>query len=199
MTLLLTLLATVLAVLAEGRYIVSIFQGKTKPSFSGWLLFTTSMICIFISSYSLGARESLYLVGTFTLLNASIALLALKYGFIKFHRLEIILFILTFIGIFLWWYFSSPWYTLVISVLIDMFGYIIMVKKLYLYPETEDKWSWAMSVGAYSLNLIIISHWIPQEYLFSLSNVVWCSIIFLLALRQIPRVRRLTPASLSPF
>lgn len=183
MTTLLTLSATILAVLAEGRYIVSILRRETKPSFSSWLLFTVSMFCILVSAYALGARESLYLIATFSLLNAVIASLALRYGYVRFDRLDITLLALTLIGIFLWWQFSSPWYTLIISTLIDTFGYILMTRKLYLHPGTEDRWAWAMSIAAYGLNLVVIAHWIPQEYLFSLSNFFWCGITLALAFR----------------
>lgn len=184
MTSLIIFSATFLAILAEGIYIVSILQRKTKPSFSGWLLFFISMLCILVSSYALGARDSLYLIGTFATLNGVIALLALKYGFVRFSRMDIILFVLTFIGIVLWWRLSDPWYTLIISVLIDMFGFIVMAKKLYINPETENTWAWAMSVMAYGLNLYAIAYWVPQEYLFSLSNFFWCSVIVILTLRK---------------
>lgn len=187
MTTVLIFLATGLAILAEGRYIVSILKRRTKPSFSGWLLFTVSMVCVFDSAYALGARDSLVLIGTFALLNAIITTLALKYGYVRFDRMDMVLLALTLVGVVLWWRFSSPWYTLVISTLIDMFGYVLMTRKLYHHPGTEDRWSWAMSVAAYGLNLVVITRWIPQEYIFSLSNVVWCGITLALAFRTGPK------------
>jgi hypothetical protein len=185
MTAALTFLAAGLAVMAEGRYIVSILRKKTKPSFAGWLLFSISMVCVFVSSYILGARDSLFLVGTFAILNTVVAVLALKYGFMKFTEMDVALYILALFGIMLWWQTSTPWYTLIVSTLIDTFGYIIMARKLYIHPGTEDRWSWAMSVAAYGLNLVLISHWVPEEYLFSVSNVVWCGITLVLALRPV--------------
>lgn len=184
MTSLLIISATVLAILAEGRYIISILQKKTKPSFSGWSLFFISMLCVFVSSYALGARDSLFLVGTFALLNAVIALLALKYGYVQFTRTDFVLFALTAVGLILWWQLADPWFTLIISVLIDMFGYIVMTKKLYHHPETEDRWAWGLSMVAYGLNLAAISHFVPQEYLLSLSNFFWCSVTLLLTFRK---------------
>lgn len=169
----LTLLATGLALLAEGKYILSIFQGKTKPSFSGWLIFTISMSCVLASAYALGARESLFLIATFTLLHAFVTIFSLKYGIIRFTKVDIFLLILSAIGVFLWWQTSSPWYALILNILIDTFGYIALVKKLYYNPGTEDGVAWAMSIGAYGLNLFLISRWIPEEYLFSLSNVIY--------------------------
>ena len=62
----LTFVASALALFAEGKYIVSIVRGKTKPNFSGWLIFTVSMVCVLVSAYTLGARDSLILIATFT-------------------------------------------------------------------------------------------------------------------------------------
>jgi hypothetical protein len=183
MTFSLTLFASLLALLAEGRYIVSILQGKSKPSFSGWFLFTVSMFCILVSAYTLGARDSIALIATFASLNAVIAALALKYGYVHFSRTDIVLFGLTLIGVLLWWWLSDPWYALIISILIDMFGYVAMTRKLWNHPGTEDRLSWALSVAAYGLNLAILSRWTPEEYLFLLSNVIWCGITFALTFR----------------
>lgn len=199
MTFILTLLATGLALLAEGKYILSIFQGKTKPSFSGWLIFTVSMSCVLVSAYALGARESLLLIATFTLLHAFVTILSLKYGIVRFSGIDVLLLISSAVGVLLWWQTSSPWYALILNVLIDTFGYIALIKKLYDNPETEDVAAWAMSIGAYGLNLFLITRWIPEEYLFSLSNVIWCSIIFLVALRPMVLHRTHKPVSVSPL
>lgn len=181
----LPLLASALAILAEGIYIHSILQGKTKPSFSGWLVFTVAMVCVLVSAYAMGARESLFLIATFTILHAVVTLLSIKYGVVRLTRLDTLLLVLSAIGVYLWWLTSDPLYMLIINVLIDMFGYVLMTKKLYVHPQTEDPPAWALSIAAYLLNLLIITHWAPEEYLFSLSNAFWCSVMFILALRRL--------------
>ncbi len=186
----LTFVASALALFAEGKYIVSIVRGKTKPNFSGWLIFTVSMVCVLVSAYTLGARDSLILIATFTGLHFIVALLSLKYGFVRFSRVDIFFLLLSAASILLWFQTENAWYTLILNVLIDMFGYATIATKLYRNPGTEDTSAWAISIAAYTLNLIVIARWIPQEYLFSLSNVIWCGIIFFLSLRTVPTNRR---------
>ncbi len=170
-----------LAFFAEGRYIVSILKGRTRPSFASWLVFAVSMGSVFASAYALEARASLYLIGTFATLNIIITILAFRFGVRSFSRMDIIFLALSAIGILLWWGTSNPWYALLISAAVDAIGYLIMFRKLSIFPGTEDSVSWASSTLAYMINLFLIVHWVPQEYLFSLLNVLWCSIAFFLS------------------
>lgn len=179
---------TGLALFAEGRYIVSILRGRTRPSFASWLVFTISMGSVFASAYALEARASLYLIGTFAVLNIFITLLAFRFGVSSFSRVDITFLALSGLGIFLWWGTANPWYALLISATVDAMGYFIMFRKLALFPGTEDTVSWACSALAYAINLFLIVHWVPQEYLFSLLNALWCCIALLLSLRK-PLVR----------
>ncbi len=183
MTTLILSVAIGLALFAEGKYIVSVVQGHSKPNFSGWFIFTVSMVCVLVSAYALGARDSLPLIATFTFLHFLVALLSLKYGFVRFTTTDKVCLFLSAIALLLWWQTSNPWYALILNILIDMFGFFTIAMKLYRHPGTEDRYAWTISTVGYSLNLIIISQWIPQEYLFTISNVIWCSVISLLAFR----------------
>lgn len=183
-------IAIVLALFAEGKYIVSVIQGRSKPNFSGWLIFTVSMVCVLVSAYTLGARDSIPLIATFTFLHFLVALLSLKYGIVRFTSTDKICLLLSVFALFLWWQTTNPWYALILNILIDMFGFFTIAKKLYRFPGTEDRYAWTISTVGYSLNLIIISQWIPQEYLFTLSNVLWCGAISLLSFRSIPILKK---------
>ena len=174
-------------ILVEGRYIYSILKGKTKPSFVAFLIFTIEMSVILFASYSLGAHDSLLLVGTFTILHFITMLLSLKYGYVEFSRLNIFCLLMSFLGVMLWVLTDNPWYALLLNILVDMLGYLVITRKLTLCPGTEDSFAWGMGIVAYSLNLVLISTWIPEEYLFSLSNVFWCSIVLLLSFRKKPK------------
>ncbi len=174
-------------ILVEGRYIYSIIKGKTKPSFVAFLIFTVEMTIVLCASYALGAHDSLLLIGTFTVLHFITALLALKYGYVSFSKFNILCLILSILGLLLWWFTDNAWYALLIEIFVDMIGYVVLSRKLYICPDTEDSYTWGMSVLAYALNLFLITSWVPEEYLFSMVNVFWCGIIFFLALRKIPK------------
>lgn len=176
--------ASVLAIVAEGRYIYSICKGKSRPNFSGWFIFVISMSLVLVSSYALGARESLIVIGIFTLLHATVAVLALMYGYTSFSKVDILALCMVGLGLILWLTTSNPWYTLLINVGIDACGYVTIISKTYQNPGSEDYKAWGMSFGAYLLSLIAITTWIPQEYLFSVSNVLFCGMMSILSLRK---------------
>lgn len=180
----LSVIASGLALVAEGRYIVSILKRETRPSFGSWFVFAVSMICVFTSAYALEARSSLYLIGTFAFLNIIIAALALRFGVVSFGRTDIVFLLFSGLGILLWVGTSDPWYTLLISTAVDAFGYFIMFRKLIIYPGTEDVLAWILSAFAYALNIVLIVNWVPQEYLFSLFNVIWCGVTVVLSFRK---------------
>ena len=183
----LPLLAAVLAICGEGRYIYSILRGKTRPSFVAFFIFFTEMTIIFASAYSLGARESLPLIGTFVSLHLITLLLSIKYGFIHFSRFNVVCLALSFLGLFLWWQSQNAWYALIFNILVDVLGYVVIIRKLKLYPDTEDARAWSISLMAYVVSLFALTVWIPEEYLFSMSNVFWCGVIVFLSIR--PRKR----------
>ncbi len=180
----LLIIATALALFAEGKYIVSVIRGRSKPNFSGWFIFSLSMMLVALSAYALGARESLILVVVFALLHLCVALLSFKFGFVRFTNADWLFLMLVGIGIGLWFITSNPWYTLLINIFIDACGFMTIASKVYSHPGTEDIAAWLLSIGAYSLNLMAITTWVPEEYLFSLSNVFFCSLILMLSLRK---------------
>ncbi len=183
-SILLPILLVALPLLAEGRYIYSILKGKTKPSFVAFLIFTMEMSIVFAASYALGARDSLFVIGTFTVLHFVTMLLALRYGYVIFSKFNIVCIAFSVLGLILWWFTENPWYALLIEITVDTIGYIVLTRKLYRYPSTEDRFAWGIGAIAYGLNLVVISHWIPEEYLFSLLNVLWCSIVVALSFHR---------------
>lgn len=184
-TSLLLMLAVLIPIATEGRYIYSILKGKTKPSFVAFLIFSVEISVIFCASYALGARESLVLIGTFTILHIITAFLALKYGYVRFSKFNIVCLILSAFGIVLWLVTDNAWYALLLEIAVDITGYLVLSRKLYICPTTEDSYTWGMSVFAYAFNLTLITVWVPEEYLFSVINVFFCGVIFLLSFRRI--------------
>lgn len=178
-----TILIPVLAIASEGRYIYSILQGKTRPSFFGWLIFTIEMSVICASSYAIGARETIALVGTFAFLHLITTLLSLKYGYVHMSRFNLVCVSISVLGMILW-VFASPWYALLLNILVEVLAFLVIVRQLYLYPDTEDLYAWSLGLLAYGLNLVMLEHWAPEEYLFSAVNVFFCGLIVLLILKN---------------
>ena len=97
---------------------------------------------------------------------------------------EKILVLLVGLSVILWIATENAWTALLINILVDTLGFISIIYKLYLYPKTEDTAAWTISFIAYGVNLFTITKWIPQEYLFTISNMFWIGLISLLSLRK---------------
>lgn len=178
------ILSALIGLLVEIRYIFSILHGKTKPNFSGWFIIVLGMSIVFSTEYLLGASYSLFLIGTLIVLHSITAILCFWYGYVRFTKFESLLVTLSVIGVILWFHTENPWYALLLNVGVDALGMAAISMKLFLHPQTEDATVWAISVVMYLVNIASISHFTPQEYLFPLSNVFWCSVILLLSLRK---------------
>lgn len=179
----LPVLAILIPILVEGRYIYSIIKGETYPSFVSYLIFSVEMSVVFFSSYALGARDSLWIIGTFTILHIITAIFAFRFGYVSFSRFNLLCLFSSFLGIALWILTNNPWYALGVQIAVDSLGYLVLARKLYLCPQTEDRITWGGSILAYCFNIVLISNWVPEEYLFSVMNVLWCGVIFMLSLR----------------
>jgi len=179
-----TYLGILLAVFAETRYIHSILTGRSKPNFSAWAIFTTSMILVLASSWALGARDTLAIVAVFTFLHLITTILAFRYRTFTLTKFEITLLCFVGISVILWIITENAWTALLINILIDSLGFLALAQKLYQHPGTEDRIAWAVSLIAYIINISTLEHWVPEEYLFTISNIFWISLITILTLRK---------------
>jgi hypothetical protein len=180
---LLSFVAPVFAVLGEGMYIRSILKRKTRPSFVGWLMFTFLVALVFASAYTLGAHDTLPLLGTFVVMHSITTVLALKYGVVHFSKYNVMSLVLLIVGSFIWWGTDNALYALIIFVSLDALSYTITIKKLKVHPRSEHATAWFLSFIAFSINLMGIDEWVPQEYLYSLSNVILSGCVIYLSLR----------------
>ncbi len=139
---------------------------------------------IFFSSYQLGARDSLYLVGTLVLFHTMSAILAIKYGHRKISRFDVLCLTTAFMGTALWIVTKDPITALVLNVAVDFAGMSIICWKLYQLPGSEDRIAWGGSSIFYGINLLAVSSWNVGQFLFPISNFVTCTTIFLLTFRK---------------
>ena len=130
------------------------------------------------------ARESLWVIAMFTLLHLITTILAFRFRAFSLTVFEKVILLLVSISVILWIITSSAWTALLINILVDTLGFISVLYKLYLYPKTEDTFAWGVSFMAYGVNLSIVTNWVPQEYLFTISNMFWIGLVALLSLRN---------------
>lgn len=178
-------LIIILGVIGFIRYVYSVVKGKTYSSFASWFVFSLELFAIFFSSYKLGARDTLFLILMYAVMNLVHSILALKYGDgqFKLSRFDKILLFISILGIVLWMLTSNPWYCFVLNVGIDLLGYVILLNKLRKHPNSEDAIAWLIAGITYALNLVLIKNWVIQEYLFSFMGLMLCFAVVLLNIK----------------
>jgi len=160
-------------------YIISTLRGKTKPSRSTWWILTMVGILIFATSYSLGAKENMwiqmsYIVGPFI-----IAVLSLfpAYGYKEgLLKMDKICLVGAFLCAIIWLVFNSPFTAFLGSIVVDLIGLIPTIKKAYIDPKKEDPTAWGLEFLASVINMLGITAW------FSLAEKDWIYALYLFLL-----------------
>lgn len=166
-------------------YMRGIIRGEIKPALAYWLLAEIAMLLIVASSYSLGDRTSLWIAVAYASTQIVIIGLALWARNTNITRLDIGLFALAGVSIWLWWYTDNPLYTLIINVGIDASGYIPLWRSIWKNPENEDKIYWWIAACACILNMFSVRDITPTAVLYPWYLGIINSITFILLFRKI--------------
>lgn len=170
-----SLVAGFVSIGAYALYIISVFQGKTKPSRSTWWILTLVGLLILLSSYSIGARESMWIQVCYVVGPLIIAFQSLKYGYGgKLLPLDKVCLAGATICILIWIIFNSPFVVFLGSIIVDFIGLIPTIKKSYTDPDEEDPTAWSIETIASILNAIGITLW------FTATDKSWIYALYLL-------------------
>jgi hypothetical protein len=167
--------AGLFSLLAYSLYIISVFRGKTRPSRSTWWILTLVGLLILLSSYTIGARENIWIQLCYVAGPFIIALQSLKYGYgSKLYLVDKICLAGAFVCIFIWLIFNSPLIAFLGSIIVDFIGLIPTIQKSYTDPQEEDPTAWSIETVASILNAIGITAW------FTLEDKSWIYALYLL-------------------
>ncbi|MES2416146.1 MAG: hypothetical protein V4504_00365 [Patescibacteria group bacterium] len=155
-------------------YIFSILKKETRPSRSTWWILTFVGTIIIWSSYILGARENLWIQGSYVLGPLIIAILSLKYGEGSgFSKLDKICFAGALVSCLGWIIFNSPLIAFLGSIIVDFIGLLPTIKKSFYKPEEEDPNAWLIETTASILSMLAVTVW------FTLDQKDWIYALYL--------------------
>lgn len=183
------LIAGIISFSAYFIYIVHIFQGKTKPSRSTWWILALIGTLVFTSSYSLEAKEGMWIQLANILGPLIIGFLSLfkKYGYgSKLLAIDKICLVGAVLCLTFWVVFNSPLIAFIGSILVDFLALIPTIKKAYIDPKEEDALAWNIEVVAAIINTLGISVWfstVGKDWIYALYFLIINSTIALLLLR----------------
>lgn len=170
-------LAGMVSFAAYLMYIVSTLRGKTKPSRSTWWILTLVGSLIFLTSYTSGARESMWIMASYVIgpLIISITSLHPRYGYgEKLLPVDIVCLLWALLCAIIWLVFNSPIIAFLGSIILDAVGLIPTARKAYLEPDKEDAFAWSIEMVASIMNALGITIW------FVSSNLTWIYALYLL-------------------
>jgi hypothetical protein len=182
--------ATFLVFVGYLPYLRDIIKGKTKPHIYSWFLWSFVTLIAFALQVSGGAGS-----GAFVTLAAAIMCIAvIVLGFVFKARVEIVkmdtvFLILAFIALGLWLIAKQPVFSIILIVLVEMFGFVPTVRKSWDKPYSETLSFYYLNSFRFGLAVIAL-----QKYTFVTASypVVWLVANSLFALmlnlrrRQIP-------------
>lgn len=159
-------------------YLITTWQGKTKPNRATWWIWTIVGLIIVSSYYSTGATNTIWLPACAAISHLIIAIVALKYGRGGWSRFDRTCLLGAGLSLILWWGFNSPLLALWINIAIDFLGALPTIRKSLQEPETEAPLPWLIFLTASILNLVAVEQASPTllaypfYYFFSVATIV---------------------------
>ena len=153
-------------------YVISIVKYETRPKQSTWWIWTLNSVLVMTSYKAEGAQESIWLAVAYVIGCGIIALFSLKYGVRKWSKVDRWSLGGTILAIALW-VTIGPIATLIMSLIVDLFGVIPTVYASFYHPEEEDKLSWSMWLAGGLLSLLSIENLFSwQEWSLQMLTIV---------------------------
>ncbi|MFE4104813.1 hypothetical protein [Almyronema epifaneia] len=160
-------------------YLVTIYQGKTRPNRASWWIWSV-VGWILVLSYESSAAESinsLWVPAAAAACHLIIALVSLKYGEGGWSRFDRACLLAAGVSLLLWWRFDAPLIALFTNLAIDFSGALPTIRKTYLRPDTEEGLPWFLFWLASLLNLFAIERFSLELfaypfYLFCIPSIV---------------------------
>lgn len=162
-------LSTAAALLSYVPYLRNIFRGHTKPHAFSWLVWSLLTAIAFGVQVQSGAGAGAWVTGITAAACFSIFLLALLQGEKNIIRFDVISLVGALIAFVLWFVSSKPLMSIILIILIYLFGYLPTFRKTYHKPYEETVLTYALSATKYLLGLIALNDFTLLTFLFPLS------------------------------
>lgn len=155
------IVGVIIIVAGKLSYLIDTIKGKTKPNKISYGLWALASLIAFTAEISQG-------VGIHSLLTFSVGfgpLIIFLASFVnkqaqwKLSGFDIGCGVLALVGLFLWWFTKVGNIAIAFSIAADALAALPTIIKSYLYPHTENPWSYVGDVIGAGITLLTISAW----------------------------------------
>jgi hypothetical protein len=176
------IISGIIGFLAFLPYIVSTFQGKTRPNKATWIIWSILGVIIAASYYAAGARETAMLPFAYALGMILTTAICLRYREEGWTALDKGCLAGAGAGLILWALTKDAAMALYLLTIVDAIGSIPTIEKAWKRPETEDKAAWAMFLIANALNILAINSWTFSVAMYPIYVIIlsgtMCALLF---------------------
>lgn len=138
------IIAGVIGVIGYVPYILDIFRGTTKPDRASWLIWLLEYAALFSAQLSVGALESLWLIGLQLLAVVVISALSYRYGAGGFNKKNSPILLSVCAVLIVWYFIRSADLTIVLLIAVEATGVAVTIRKVYRQPGSETLIMWAL-------------------------------------------------------
>ncbi len=184
------LVSTALMLMSRAVYFNSIFKGQTKPHAFSWLIWGVISSIGFAAQVAEGAGAGSWARGVSAATCFMLVILALMRGERYIAKSDWVTLAVAFMAIPLWIATKTPFWSVLLVVIIDNIGYIPTIRKSWMKPYEEKALSYFISGACAFFSLLAIEHYTPSTWLYPLvltfSNTGMGSLLLIrrLVLRQ---------------
>ena len=178
------LLAGLVTLSAFFFYIRDSVSGRSRPNRATWIIWTVLSLVITASYYASGARDTIWAAIGFTIGQASVALVSLRYGTGGWSTFDKACLAGAGLGLFAWALSGSAFLALIIAMMVDAVGALPTIRKLLAEPDSESRTAWAVFSIGNILNVLAIERWTIEIALFPVYFLIVNGVVLLLSLRK---------------
>ncbi len=158
-----------------------------------WLIWSLSNFLIFLSLYSLGVGNTIWVPLAYVIGSIFITVLTFTHqagGWTTLHKWLLIISIISGLR---WWFFPSPLITLGLNILIYVICYTRIIK-VRLTSKKRETWvvTWALYFAGTILNVLAVTDWSLEKASYPVIILLMNAIVFSITLRNYIRNFKLT-------
>jgi len=186
----LSAIAIAITLIAFIPYICSIHQGNTKPHAFSWIIWASVTFIIFLATLTDKGGAGAWPIGVSGLITLYVAFLAYsKKSDRQISNIDWLFFIVAMSSIPLWYFTSSPLWSVVILTTIDLLGFVPTFRKAYNQPYEEQLTFFNLVASRNLIAVIALENYSLTTVLFPAATAIACIIFVLMVLIRRTKIR----------
>ncbi len=172
-------IAIIFALIGNGRYLIDVLNGKTKPHPYTWLIWSIVSAVVFFGQLVKGAGIGAiptFIAEIFTII---IFFFSLRFGFKNIPKRDHYFLALALIGLIPWAITKDPTISVIIVVAIDVIAFTPTLRKTWKYPASETELLYGMNVLRHIITLYLLESYSIATMLHSIAMIIINSLMVL--------------------